>query len=233
MRGLLSVLCTVGLLAAEPLRIVAVERPGLPPYEDDQRVYRLTAASGVRPGDLLELARPGSRVRPGRLRVLQATSQGVLATMALRGDTYPLKGDQALHLERTNLPGLPPTQAVAAPPPLAATVTAVPREPRFLLEPLYFLPGDATVSPLGRTKAEAWVRDFGDGWWTLEIPSTHGRASRLDAARAKALEAVLKAAGLKAVQVRTVVPAPGQRGNAVLVRFQETAPAKAVRSRKA
>lgn len=233
MRWLFMVLCSFGLAAAEPLRIVAVERQGLPPYEDDQRLYRLTGRSGLSPGEFLELSRPGSRARPGRLRVQQATSRGVLATLALRGDTYPLKGDQALPLDRPNLPGLPPALSLASASLLEATVPVVPREPRYLREPLYFLPGDATVSPMGRAKAEAWVREFGEGYWTLDIPSPKGKPSRLDEARAKALEAVLKATGLKAVQVRTVPPAPGQRENAIFVHFQETPPPKARPARKA
>lgn len=232
MRILPILLCSLGLFAAEPLRIVAVERQGLPPYEDDQRIYRLQGASRVSQGEILQLSRPGGWAQPGRLRVLLSRPDGVLATLERRGSTYPLKGDVALHSELGGLPEVPSPKELSPVPSVQGTALTVPREPRALKEALFFLPGDATLSPLGRAKVDAWAREYGKGQWTLEIPAGKGQATRLDGSRAKALKAALEAAGAKPVQIKGLGPQPGQRANAVFIRYQESAPPRLPRPRK-
>lgn len=230
MRLLSLWLCVASLAASEPLRIVAVERQGLPPYEDDRRLYRLQGQAHVSAGELLELKRPGTKDHLGRLRVVRTTPDGVLALLDRRGDTFPLKGDVALHWEMADVPGLPTGEAITqvAMPNLPALT--VPREPRQLWEPLFFLPGDATLSPLGRAKVEGWAHEFGEGRWTLECPRAKGASARLLNARMKAVRQVLEAAGVRGIQIRTVPEPPGQRRETVFVRFQEGLPYKAART---
>ena len=219
MRFLSLWLCVASLSASEPLRIVAVERQGLPPYEDDRRVYRLQGQAHVSAGELLELKRPSTKDHPGRLRVLRTTSDGVLALLDRRGDTFPMKGDVAFHWEMTGLPELPATKTVRPTPLPLDTAMAVPQEPRHLREALYFRPGDATLSPLGKAKVEAWVREWGQGRWTLEYSKGKGEPTRLTQARLKVLKAALEAAGAQGVQIRALPPSPGQPREAVYVRL--------------
>lgn len=233
MRTFSILLCTLGLFASEPLRIVAVERQGLPPYEDDHRIYRLQGSARVSPNELLELSRPGGKALPGRLRVLRATPEGALATLDRRGDTFPLKGDVAIHFEMAVLPGLPASREIAPAPTPLGTRLAIPRDPRYLGEAVYFLPGDATLSPLGREKLRTWAQEYGEGRWILEIPSGKGPSARLDSARAKVLKAALEGAGVKGVQIKAVPSSASQRPNSVFVRYQEGAPPKGSGSPKA
>lgn len=233
MRFLSLWLCVASLSASEPLRIVAVERQGPPPYEDDRRIYRLQGTARVSAGELLELKRPGTKEHPGRLRVLRTTSDGVLALLDRRGDTFPMKGDVASHWEMTGLPELPIAETVSPTPLPLETGQAIPQDPRHLREALYFRPGDATLSPLGHAKVEAWVREMGEGRWTLEYPKGKGEPTRLTQARLKSLKAALEAAGAKGVQVKAIPPPSGQTREVVHVRYEEGRSGKSVPAREA
>lgn len=233
MRLLVALGCVLALGASEPLRIVAVERQGLPPYEDDRRLYRLQGQARVSAGELLELSRPGGKEHPGRLRVVRTTPEGVLAMLDRRGDTFPLKGDVAMHWEMADLPGLPVGEAITSVALPQTTALAAPKEPRQLWEPLFFLPGDATLSPLGRAKAEAWVREFGEGRWTLECPRAKGAAARLINARVKAIRQILEAAGVRGIQIKSTAEGQGRAKEAVFLRYQEGLPPKVARAPKA
>ena len=233
MRFLSLLICVASLSAADPLRIVAVERQGLPPYEDDRRIYRLQGQAHVSAGELMELKRPGTKDHPGRLRVLRTTSDGVLALLDRRGDTFPMKGDVASHWEMTGLPELPAAETVSPAPLPLDTGMAVPLDPRHLREALYFRPGDTALSPLGKAKVEAWVRELGEGRWALEYPRGLGESTRLTNARLKVIKAALEAAGAKGVQVKALPPEPGQPREVVYVRYEEGRPLKSARSRKA
>lgn len=107
----LSLCLTLPLAASPSLRVVAVERKGLPPFEDDRRVYRLEGeeAARLRPGDLLQLARTGDPRDPGRLKVIALEGGRVSALLETRGATYPLVGDQATARRMTPVPSLPVT----------------------------------------------------------------------------------------------------------------------------
>ena len=55
--------------AQEALRVVAVVRQGLPPYEAADRIYVLEGAPAPQVGDRLTVRRPGVRGILARLRV--------------------------------------------------------------------------------------------------------------------------------------------------------------------
>lgn len=140
-------------LAASGLRVVAVERSGWPPYEDDRRTYRLAGegTAVLRPGDLLRLARPGEVRDLGRLRVVAVEPGRVSARLETRGATYPLIGDQAEPGAVFRMPGFPPTAAlpdVRLRPP----AVAVPAEP---MEKLRTVPAPMPAAPMQATPQPA------------------------------------------------------------------------------
>jgi len=122
-------LCLLLPLAADaPLRVAAVERAGSPPFEDDRRIYQLEGeeAPRLRPGESLQLVRPGDARNPGRLKVASVEGGRASAFLEARGSTYPLIGDLAVSRRlaavpvlpvQANLPdlGLRPPQAVPPP----------------------------------------------------------------------------------------------------------------------
>ncbi len=142
---------TLPLAAGATLRVVAVERKGLPPFEDDRRVYRLEGedAARVRPGEVLQLVRTGDPRDPGRLKVAALEGGRVSAVLETRGATYPLVGDQAILRRISPVPPLPaavvlpdlalrpprvaapadPPAAQAAPVEIAHPAPAVPSRP--------------------------------------------------------------------------------------------------------
>jgi len=135
-------------LAAAPLRVVSVDRPGLPPYEDDQRVYRLEGPEcrTLRVGEILPLRRQGEPRRLGKLEVLSVHLDHADARLAEAGETFPLKGDEALC--REPLRALP-LAASASPSPLPAMDALRPLPPRPAVaaaKPLLPLPETAPVS---------------------------------------------------------------------------------------
>jgi hypothetical protein len=114
------------------LRVVAVVRQGLPPYEEGERLYRLEGkdSSRLKVGDKILLLRAEEKICPGKLRVLEVHGEFVLADLDEEGDTYPLKGDLALRIEPPRpLPPLPtPTPENAPPRPSSIEVTKPVRE---------------------------------------------------------------------------------------------------------
>lgn len=107
-------LLALPLAAAPALRLVAVERRGLPPFEDDRRVYRLEGeeASRLRPGEVVQLVRPGDPRDPGRLKVSGFEGGRASATLERRGVTYPLIGDEALVRRVAQVPALPASRTL-------------------------------------------------------------------------------------------------------------------------
>jgi len=87
--------------ATDPLRIVAVVRQGLPPYEEGERLYRLEGdgCALLKVAETLVLRRTGEKVSPGRLKVMEAHWDHAMAILAEAGDTYPLIGDLALRID--------------------------------------------------------------------------------------------------------------------------------------
>jgi len=95
--GLILLMGTLGW--AGPLfQIAAVERQGLPPYEDNERLYRLEGRDyrHLSIGSLLEVRRDDDDRSIGLLRVSAIRPGHVLAMLAQPGDTYPMRGDWAV-----------------------------------------------------------------------------------------------------------------------------------------
>jgi hypothetical protein len=113
---LVPLLCTSWCLQAEPLRIVAVLRVGLPPYEDEDRFYRLEGdgCETLRVGEVLGLQRFGDRRQLGVLKIVELHGHDALARLMKRGDTYPLKGDLVIRAEKPHpLPSMPTSESSA------------------------------------------------------------------------------------------------------------------------
>jgi hypothetical protein len=115
MRKFCLSLCLLLPLGAGPsLRVVAVERVGWPPFEDDRRIYRLAGenVSQLRPGEILQLVRPGDPSNPGRLKVASVEGERASAYLDARGATYPLVGDEAWSRRLAAVPGLPSSRSL-------------------------------------------------------------------------------------------------------------------------
>jgi hypothetical protein len=92
----------------DDLRIIAVEQTGKPPYAPEGRIYRLAGAAlhRIKPGDILILNRPKEERTIGSLRVISVQPSSATASLEVRGETFPLKGDTAVPLAPTNLPNI-------------------------------------------------------------------------------------------------------------------------------
>ncbi len=130
MRWFLVCLGLGGALGAQAsLHILAVERPGLPPYEVGDRVYRLDGGQdqGLRVGDRLLVKRPGEVRAFGHLWVTEVRRDRAGARYGPMEKAYPMKGDLAIlevlkglpDVGRLNLEPLPVvlSPASTAPPP--------------------------------------------------------------------------------------------------------------------
>lgn len=209
MRVLMFIPLALGLAAANPLHVSAVVRQGLPPYEDANRLYRLEGegAEGLRPGAVVTLHRPGRDVRPGRLKVVNLTPQGALAKLESPGDHFPLIGDQALEARPAPFPAFPrlpesPTPAQIAPHPPVARAAAP-------LAALYFLKGDATVSPGGLAKLRGWASAWDRSRpWRLMMPRD-SEDPGLSLRRAEAVRTALQELGVSQVTLDPVPPIEG------------------------
>ncbi|MDR1841434.1 MAG: hypothetical protein LBQ86_05865 [Holophagales bacterium] len=118
----------------DELRIVAVEQRGKPPYKPEEgRVYRLegNALSRVNPGALLVVKRPGYYRDLGLLRVISIREAvTALATLEVKGETFPLKGDIVLPLSSMGLPEIPADgAAIKDSPPFPLNPLAIPGIP--------------------------------------------------------------------------------------------------------
>lgn len=186
----------LGLLRAQaPLRIIAVERRGLPPYEQGERVYVVDGGRerGLRPGARLLVKRPGSPPL-GHLRLEEVRADRAEARFEPAGTASPMKGDLVFREELRALPegsGLDPGFLPGVPSPLPGA-QAPPREGL-----LFFLPQRADLSPAGLRKVEAWVRAWGPGGrWSVQVPSAKGLRPALQAQRGETLREVLRSLGV-------------------------------------
>ncbi|MBP1771351.1 MAG: hypothetical protein H6P99_514 [Holophagaceae bacterium] len=202
MRWCLLCLALTGALGAQaPIRVVAVERRGLPPYEPADRIYRLDAgkARGLRVGDRLMVKRKGEPLALGHLQVIEVQADHTDARFDPVSSAYPMVGDLALLIELTWMPAGPVVDPEPLPVPAAPLRSAM-APPREGL--LYFLPQRADLSPAGQKKVEAWVESWGrGGWWAVQVPTAKGVNAVLQQQRVDALLAALRACGVEAVTV--------------------------------
>jgi len=217
------------LWPSEPLHVSAVERPGLPPYETNEKVYRLAGngCATLRVGEILVLQRPGERRSLGRLQITSVLLDHALARLLSAGETFPLKGDLAVRAELAqSLPELPKAEPGTPGSPVEALRPLVPRlvlqrsvgQGPLHREPIYFLKGDASLSPGALQKLTAWVRSWGlEGQWSLACPQEAGDASTLLQERISVLRAELLKLGVAQLEVRPLPPDPPGRYDAVYV----------------
>ncbi len=216
-------------LVGQPLQIVSVGRTGLPPYEGSQRVYRLegNGCATLRVGEVVVLKREGELRNLGRLEITSVHLDHAQAKLLQTGDTFPLKGDLAVRMELLRaMPVLPKAVDV---PPLPAVAALQPRALKAALvrsfstgttyrEPIYFLKGDASLSPGAVAKLRAWAESWGvQTQWTLECPQPPGMLSTLLQERISALREALRASGIQHLEVRAVPPEPPGRYDAIYV----------------
>jgi hypothetical protein len=204
MRWFLVCLGLAGALGAQvPFHIVAVERQGLPPYEEPDRIYRLDGGQdrGLRVGDRLLVKRAGDIRALGRLRVIDVRGGRAGTTFEPMASAYPMKGDLALreelkwmpHVERVNVDPFP-----AVPPP-STTAEAPPQEGL-----LYFLPQRADLSLAGLKKLETWVETWGaEGRWAVLVPAAKALKPALQKQRAESLQAALRSLGIERVKLES------------------------------
>jgi hypothetical protein len=190
------------LRAEEALRIIGVERQGLPPYEAADRSYRLSGGQdrGLHVGDRLLVKRIGEARALGHLWVTEIQGGQARARFEPLASVYPMKGDTA---SPEVLRGLPEAVRLEAAP-LAqvssprATNEAPPRE-----GVLYFLPQEKELSLAGLKKLEVWVETWGTaGRWALQVPPAKTRPA-LQKQRTEALQAALRALGIEHFAVET------------------------------
>jgi hypothetical protein len=226
-------------LAAGPaIRVVAVERIGPPPFEDDRRVYRLEGenAAQLKPGEVLQLSRPGDPRDPGRLKVAFLEPGRASAYLESRGATYPLVGDLALSRRMQPVPALPsihnlPDLSVRPPrlsaPPAASEATppaALPSSPAEVVpvpprrESIYFLEGDGSLSPKGRDKLQAAVRAWGaEGRWVIALPEDRLLPDRVRQGRILGIRRALTGFGVGKVEVKDTPRRDGDTGDVAYV----------------
>lgn len=216
------------LMAAQPLQVVAVVRSGMPPFEEGGRLYRLEGDGclALKVNEQLTLKRSGEARPLGRLEVTAVKDGYALAKLALSGETYPLKGDLAVRHEMIqSLPSLPvarqelpiPTEALAPRAPKAAIPQALLKAGN-RRECIYFLKGNAELSPGALAKLRAWVQSWDlDGRWTILIPESADIPQALSQARAEALKAGFKELGVSQVEIRPLPPEPPARYDSVYI----------------
>jgi hypothetical protein len=209
--------------ATPPLRVALVERAGLPPYEGTERIYRLegSGCQTLRVGENLVLQRPGERRSLGRLEILTVHFDHAQARLSLPGDTFPLKGDLAIRTAAfLPLPEVPSAIQVPIPGPDTLrpwTITRTLPGPSVVYrEPIYFIKGDASLSPGAQTKLKAWVATWGaEGQWTLECPPTPDTLATL---RISALRAELQQLGVPSLETRILSDEPSGQYDGIYVR---------------
>lgn len=198
MRSLLLAAALLPSLAAQTtFTIVAVERQGLPPYEDDRRLYRLDGGEerDLRPGDFLVFRKAGQGVS-GRMRVTEVRKGWSLAVLDAAPFGAPMKGDGVQKTILARLPGMP------APRPDLPKVVAVPlpgseAPPREGL--LWFLPASAELSLAGQAKLSAWVEAWGrEGRWRVVVGTARTAPEALRQARGRVLAELLHQAHVEA-----------------------------------
>jgi len=131
MRLLLSVLLLLlpAVLVGAEWRIVEVVRAGPPPHLEEDRLYRIEGEGCHRlpTGSFLQVQRPEDGRPCGTLVVVQVGATFVLAKLAKKADTYPLKGDLTFPSEGPAKP--PPMPILAARSSGGLGTTTAPLEP--------------------------------------------------------------------------------------------------------
>jgi len=200
MRGWLLCLGLTGSLGAQvALHIIGVERQGLPPYDQEGRIYRLDGGQdrGLRVGGRLVVKHPGDIHALGHLWVTVVQAHQAETRFEPNASAYPMKGDlalvevlrwmpSALPLEEARLPLLEPPRSAPEAPPREGV--------------LYFLPQQAELSVAGVKKLESWVEQWGAGGrWVIQVPATKALSPALQQQRADALKAALRSLGIEQV----------------------------------
>lgn len=204
MRQILLLFCLTATLGAQAaLRIVAVTRKGLPPYQLADRIYRLEGAEteALRVGQRLQVRREGRPQALGHLCVTEVQAGGAEATFQPSGALYPMKGDTAWLVLLPPLPEVPGPGIDPAPLPAGHSnlAEAPPREGL-----LYFLPQQSDLSPAGREKLQTWVAAWGTGGrWAVQLPATPALSPALQLRRAGTLQQALRTLGIPQAAVET------------------------------
>ena len=199
------------LCAASPLRVAAVLRTGLPPYDGGTKVYRLEGpgCAVLKVGESLVLKREGERRSLGRLEVVSVRADHADTRLAEPGELFPLKGDLAWRLEEilalpatpVPAPGSPLPKAALQPATVARPAPAITGRRPVHREPIFFLKGDASLSPGAHAKLRGWVEAWGAGArWALESPA--GADPAITDARTTALRAELSQLGVSSLEVK-------------------------------
>ncbi len=184
-----------------PLRILAVERRGMPPYEEGApRLYRLDGGEnrGLQVGDRLQIRRVGEGFL-GHLKVVEVRAEWAMAALEANAVGYPLRGDMVIREELAPLPALPQFQdrpPLAAPAPAKGSSAEAPPQEGLL----WFLPVSRELSPAGLGKLAGWVQAWGTGGrWTVQIPEDDRVAEAMREARFESLKEALLRLGVQEV----------------------------------
>lgn len=217
------------LMAVPPLQVAGVVRSGLPPYDETERFYRLEGEGSqvLHLNEYLTLRRVGERRQLGRLQVTALKDGYALARLAVPGETYPLKGDLIVRHERAaGLPGMPALALGVglrplgefAPRSLQLTIPRSPSTERRHQESIYFLKGNAELSPAALVKLKTWVGAWGlDGRWVLRVPEDATIPSALSQARGEALKKALRHLGVSGVELHPQGPGASSRFDSIHV----------------
>ena len=204
MKGLLLCLSLASALGAQaPMHIVGVERHGLPPFNQADRIYVVDGAQALRVGERLLVKRPGEAVVMGVLHVTTRRGDRAEATFEPTEATFPMKGDLVLQAILKDLPLLARLDAEPLPviSGLKAGAKAPPQEGL-----LYFLPQRAELSAAGMKKLETWVEAWGtEGRWVLQVPKAKALKPALQKQRAEAIVQALRTLGITQVALENPV----------------------------
>lgn len=205
---------SLGFSAEVPWRITRVVRQGLPPYEEpgeSERLYRLEGLPAKpKVGQRMVLKRAQSTLNPGTLEVLRIEADHLLAKLVQRGDTYPLKGD-SVWLEGVATakpasgkgsvsPTVPSKVTAIKPSPVKAAPVKAPPPTRLFTDTIFFLKGQAALSPGGQQKLKTWVqRTDKAARWTLTAGPFPGEVASLNGSRTRAIAEELRRLGVEQV----------------------------------
>lgn len=229
MRPLIGFLLGWMLAAAPPLQVVGVVRSGMPPYDEAERLYRLEGqgARTLHLNEYLTLRRAGEQRPLGRLQVTALKDEYALAKLTTPGETYPLKGDLIVrHEMAAGLPVFPGmTLLTRLRPPgefaLRTLHIKIPKSPsteKFHQETIYFLKGNAELSPAAQIKLKVWVESWGlEGRWILRVPEDPQIPESLSQARVEALKKALSLLGVSGIERGPLAPKGRSRFDSVHV----------------